>query len=127
METKQLIDVTWPDLGLAAALVLVAIALSWWQRLGLARGFAIGAIRATVQLVLVGYVLAYLFATRHWLLVLLALLVMLLAATKTATDRQRAARRTLFPIAGTAILLGAGLTLAYVDQVVLRVHPWYDP
>ena len=127
MEPKTLIDVTWPDLALAAALVLVAIALSWWQRLGLARGFAIGAIRATIQLVLVGYVLAYLFATRHWALVLLALLVMLLAATKTATDRQRAARRTLFPIAGTAILLGAGLTLAYVDQVVLRVRPWYDP
>lgn len=127
METHGLIDVTWLDLGFAAALVLVAIALSWWQRLGLARGFAIGAVRATVQLVLVGYVLAYLFATRRWYLVLLALLVMLIAATKTATDRQRGSRRVLFPITGTAMLLGAGFTLAYVDAIVLRVRPWYDP
>ena len=127
MAIDPLIDISWPDLGLAGALVLVAIGLSWWQRLGLARGFAIGAIRATIQLVLVGYVLSYLFATRRWYLVMLALLVMLLAATKTATDRQRGSRRTLFPIAGSAILLGAGLTLIYVDQIVLGVHPWYDP
>lgn len=122
-----LIDVTWLDLGFAAALVGLAIAISAWQRLGLARGFAVGAVRATVQLVTVGYVLAYLFATRRWYLVILALLVMLLAATKTAIDRQKRDRRALFVITGTAMLLGAGLTLAYVDAVVLRVRPWYDP
>ncbi|MFL5560088.1 MAG: ABC transporter permease [Gemmatimonadaceae bacterium] len=127
MTAHPLIDVTWFDLGLALALVMIAIALSWWQRLGLARGFAIGAARATVQLVAVGYVLAYLFATRRWYLVALALLVMLLAATKTATDRQRESRRTLFPITGVAMLLGAGITLVYVDEIVLRVDPWYDP
>lgn len=121
------IDVTWPDLALAAVLVLVAIAISEWQRLGLARGFAIGAVRAVVQLLVVGYVLVYLFAADRWYLVLLAILVMLLAATKTATDRQRSSRRTLFPIVGVALAAGAGLTLAYVDAVVLRPTQWYDP
>ena len=37
------LDVTWPDLALVAMLVLVAIALSRWQRLGLERGFLVGA------------------------------------------------------------------------------------
>lgn len=124
---RPVIDVSWAQLAWAAVLVLVAIAISTWQRIGLARGFAIGAIRALVQLTLVGYVLVWLFAVRKWYLVLLALLVMLLAATKTATDRQRSGRRALFGIAGVAMLLGAGLTLAYVDVVVVRVHPWYDP
>lgn len=124
---RPVIDVSWGDLALAAALVLVAIAISAWQRLGLARGFAVGAVRAVVQLVLVGYVLVYLFAVRRWYLVLLALVVMLLAATKTATDRQRSGKRTLFGISGVAMLVGAGLTLAYVDAVVIQVHPWYDP
>lgn len=121
-------DVSWPGLALAAALVLVAIAIAVWQRLGLARGFAIGAMRAVVQLTLVGYVLVYLFAVREWYLVLLALLVMLLAATRTATGRQRdGGGRGLFTICGTAMLIGAGLTLAYVDVIVIRVDPWYDP
>lgn len=123
------LDVGWTRLALAAALVLVAIAISLWQRLGLARGFAIGAVRAAVQLMLVGYVLLYLFAVRRWYLVMLALLVMLLAATVTATGRgaRGAGGRGLVIISGTAMLVGAGLTLAYVDLVVVRVEPWYDP
>jgi putative ABC transport system permease protein len=107
--------------------VLVAMGISAWQRLGLARGFAIGAVRATVQLIAVGYVLTFLIATRHWYLVLLTLLVMLIAATVTATDRQKSGRAGLFVISGTGMLVGAGLTLAYVDAIVLRLHPWYDP
>jgi putative ABC transport system permease protein len=125
--TGGLIDLSWIDLALASALVMVAIALSVWQRLGLTRGFLVGAIRAVVQLVGVGYVLAFLFTTRRWYFVVLALLVMLVAATKTATDRQKSARGSVFGIAGLAMLVGTGITLGYVDGVVLRLHPWYDP
>jgi putative ABC transport system permease protein len=124
---SPLLAVRWPDLALASALVLVAMAIAAWQRLGLARGLAVGAVRATVQLVAVGYVLAFLVATPHPYLVLLALLVMLVAATVTATARQTRGRAGLFVISGTAMLVGAGLTLAYVDVVVLRLRPWYDP
>jgi putative ABC transport system permease protein len=125
------LDVTWPALAMAAMMVLVAVALSHWQRLGLERGFLVGAVRAVVQLVAVGYILVYLFESAHWWLVLLALAVMLVAATATATRRQGKSaageRRALWGISGTAMLLGSGLTLAYVTQVVLHVDPWYDP
>ena len=50
---NAIINLTWLDLVLAFALVLVAIALSAWQRLGLVRGFLSGAARAVVQLVAV--------------------------------------------------------------------------
>lgn len=127
-----IIAVSWADLSRAAALVLVAVAIAQWQRLGLARGFLVGAVRAVVQLVAVGYVLVYVFATARWWLVLLALAVMLVAATATAARRRSGRawsgeRRALWTISGTAMLLGAGLTLAYVTEVVLHVRPWYDP
>lgn len=129
--TAGAIDVSWPELGLAAGLVLVAVAIARWQRLGLARGFAIGAVRAAAQLVAVGYALVWIFAADRWWLVLLALFAMLIAATRTATQRTRpagtATRGTLTTIAGTAMLVSAGLTLAYVDLLVIRPESWYDP
>jgi putative ABC transport system permease protein len=125
--SEPVLAVGWSELALASALVLTAMAISAWQRLGLARSFAIGAIRAVLQLVGIGYVLAFLISSRRWYLVLLVLLVMLVAATITATDRQKRGRTGLFVISGTAMLVGAGLTLAYVDAVVLRLTPWYDP
>jgi putative ABC transport system permease protein len=124
------LDVSWLGLVSASVLVLIAVGISAWQRLGLARGFIVGAIRAVVQLVAVGYILVYLFANARWWLVLLALLVMLVAATATATRRHGSSggdRRTLWTISGTAMLVSAGLTLAYVTQLVLQVRPWYDP
>ena len=127
------IDVTWTDLALTVALILVAIGLSRWQRLGLERGFFVGAVRALVQLVAVGYVLVYLFTAEQWWLVVIALVIILISATSAAVQRRRGARkiagerRALFTISGTAMLVGSGVTLAYVTQLVLRVQPWYEP
>jgi putative ABC transport system permease protein len=121
------IDLSWVDLALSSVLVLVAVAISFVERVGLARGFLIGAVRAAVQLTVVGYVLVYLFAADRWPLVLLALLVMLLAAATTVTQRMKRDRRRLGIISGVAILAGAGLTMLYVDVIVIGVHPWYDP
>ena len=126
------LDVSYVGLASASALVLVAVAISVWQQLGLARGFIVGAVRALVQLFAVGYILVYLFLHPQWWLVLLALLVMLVAATGTATRRRPGkadpgSRRRLWTISGTAMLLSAGLTLAYVTQLVVHVRPWYDP
>jgi putative ABC transport system permease protein len=57
---------------------------------------------------------------------------MLVAATATASRRGTARRRpgerrALWTITGTAMLISAGLTLAYVTEIILHVRPWYDP
>lgn len=132
LPAAETIVITWTDLILTSALVLVAVAISLWQQLGIARGFVIGAIRAVVQLVAVGYILVYIFSAAQWWLVMIALAVMLLAATSTATRRPGkhasiGSRRRLWVISGTAMLVGAGLTLAYVTEIVLNVDPWYEP
>jgi putative ABC transport system permease protein len=138
------LPVSWLDLALGAVAVGVAIALSLWYHIGFGRQLVIGALRAVVQLVAVGYILVALFLHAQWYWTLLALIVMLIAAAFTATGRRgnrgashatasRATashatrRQRLFTINAVALLLGAGLTLAYVDVVVITVRPWYDP
>ncbi len=124
------VEIGWGQLGLASALVLVAIALSAWQRLGLGKRLVIGAIRAVIQLTLIGYVLVWLFNANRWYFVLGVLLLMTLTATLAATPRQPGgapARPRLRSICFVSILIGSSLTLAYVAAVVVDVMPWYNP
>jgi putative ABC transport system permease protein len=125
--TQPIIELAWLDLTLAAGLILIAFGLSRWQGVGLGGDVVVGAIRAVVQLVLVGYVLVYIFGLDRWYLVVVALLIMLAVATKTAVDRQDKPNRELFGIVGVAMLIGSGLTLVYVGAVVIRMDPWYSP
>jgi putative ABC transport system permease protein len=124
---QPIVDLAWMDLVLAAGLIGIAIGISGWQRLGLGRDLVVGAVRAVIQLILVGYALVYIFALDRWYLVVAALLLMVLVATKTAVDRQAKPSRALLGITGVAMLLGSGLTLLYVGTVVVRVDPWYNP
>ncbi len=124
---RPIVDVSWLDLTLAFGLVGIAIGVSRWQGLGLAKDLVIGAIRTVLQLAMVGYVLVYIFALERWYLVIAALLFMLAIATHTTVDRQERAPKALLGITGTAMLLGSGLTLVYVGAVVVRMEPWYNP
>lgn len=128
-----IINVTWVDLALAAGLILMAIAISRWRRLELEQSLVVGAVRAVVQLVAVGYLLIYIFAADEWWLVILALLVMIISATQAATRRTQSRKRArndrgaLRVITGVSLMVGSALTLGFVTQVVLRVDPWYSP
>jgi putative ABC transport system permease protein len=124
---RPIVDVSWLDLTLASGLILIAIGVSRWQKLGLGKDFVVGAVRTVLQLALVGYVLVYIFALDRWYLVIAALLFMLAVATYTAVDRQKGSRRALLGITASAMLLGSGLTLVYVGAVVVRMDPWYNP
>lgn len=123
----QMIELGVLDVTLAAGLVLIAIGLTRWQRLGLARDLVVGTIRTVVQLALVGYLLVYVFAIDRWYLVLGAMLVMVAVASWTAAARQDRPDNTVRGLLGLAILVGSGLTLVYVGAMVVRPDPWYDP
>jgi UDP-glucose/iron transport system permease protein len=127
MASRSIIEVSWFDLAWAGGLMLIAVGISHWQKLGLAQRLVIGAIRTVVQLMLVGYALVYIFALDRWYLVGVALLGMLLVATRAAVNRQFRASRTLLMITGVAMLLASGLTLLYISTLVVRVTPWYNP
>ncbi len=130
MAPEMPFHIGWVDLLAAGALILLAVALSAWQRLDLGGRIVIGAVRATVQLVAVGYLLVWLFASDRWYLVLAVLAVMVVVATFTAAGRlarDRRERGLILPLAGAAILGGSALTLVYVSAVIIHVTPWYNP
>jgi putative ABC transport system permease protein len=80
--------VTYGDVILSLCLVAVAIGISAWQRVGLEGDLLVAAARSFVQLIAVGYVLAYIFEDHGWLTIL-ALAVMIGAASITTRSRAK--------------------------------------
>ncbi len=121
------IPLHYPDLLIAALLVLGCVIGSWRLQLGLERDLLWGAVRAFVQLGLVGYVLVFLIRDGHWYWVLAALVVMLAVAVHTASGRVTELAYGKGWVFTVAIVSGSLVVLLYVTGLVLRVTPWYDP
>jgi putative ABC transport system permease protein len=117
------------DLLLAAALLVVNAAISWFFRLGLERSLAIAAVRMVVQLALVGLVLKLIFAQTSPLWAVLMGLVMVLAAGFEVVSRQHRRIRGwhVFGLS-TATLLFVGLVITGLGVgVMIGPDPWYAP
>lgn len=116
------------ELALASLLVLLNAGLSLALGLGVGRSLLVGALRATVQLLLVGLVLRLVFGTQSPWLVAAVVLFMLVAAAREVHARQQ--RRLagwwgwgVGALAATlAALLAAGLGLS-----LLAHQPWWAP
>ena len=113
---------------LALAFVPVAITLIILFRWSYGTGNALYALgRMVVQLLAIGYVLAWIFQADNGLLILFVLAIMLSAAAWIALGTAPEHRRELLAASFLAILLGGGLTLAMMTQLVLQIEPWYLP
>lgn len=122
-----LIELDLLGMGFALALMLLAIGLSAWQRLGLEWNLAVATVRTIVQLLVVGYLLEIVFALRNPWAVLAILAAMVTIATVVARNRISRKLPYLLPIVGGSILISTLFTLTYVNLLVLRLDPWYEP
>ncbi len=104
--------------------ITLVILLKWAFDVGNAM-YALG--RMLAQLLLIGYVLAWIFGADNSVLIMLVLLIMLLASSWIAVGTVKTQRRQLVGSSLLAIALGGGLTLALMTQLVLRLEPWYLP
>lgn len=115
------------DLALALALIGMAIALSSWQKLGLEWQFAIAAGRTILQLLIAGYILAFVFALDSPIAVLIALGAMLTVAATVTRNRISAKLQRLFPIVLGSLFASTAVTLSYIILLIIQPPTWYAP
>jgi putative ABC transport system permease protein len=125
----SLVELSPLGLALASLLLLVNGAISIAFGLRLEKSLAIAAIRMTVQLGAVGFVLAFVFAqTSPWWTVLIAA-VMTAAAGWELMQRQE--RRFhdwwAYGLGHVTLLLVGGLATLYAVGLVIGPEPWYAP
>ncbi len=83
--------------------------------------------RMLVQLLLIGYVLAFIFESNSAPLILFILIVMVIASSWIAIGAVKHNRLQLYKYAFVSILIAGGVTLLVISQGVLHLQPWYLP
>ncbi len=124
---QQLIELDWLDLGWTLGLIGLAIALSFWQRLDLEGQLLMAGARSLLQLLVVAYFLALIFAIDHPLAVLGILGVMLIIAAIAAKNRISQQLKGLFPLIFGSLLVSTILTLSYAILLIIQPPNWYSP
>jgi putative ABC transport system permease protein len=117
------------DLALAAALLVLNGAISWFFRLQLERSLAIAAVRMVLQLAVVGLVLKLIFAQTSPVWSVLMGLVMVVAAGVEVTSRQHrriSGWQTFGFSTATLLFIGMAITGLGVG-VIIGPDPWYAP
>ncbi|XP_061353939.1 protein ALUMINUM SENSITIVE 3-like [Gastrolobium bilobum] len=105
----------------ATAVVFLAVALSFWQKLGLEWEMVYAMLRAFIQLSIIGFVLQFIFNQDNAGWIILAYLFMVFVAGYTAGQRAKQVPRGKY-VAGASILTGTAVTMLVL--VLLSVFPF---
>lgn len=114
------------NLGLAFIPILVVIIIMYRWKLDYKKSMYAVA-RMLIQLMLIGFSLAYIFeATSYWIIIVV-LMLMLMAASWISLRTMKMSRKVLFKKAFLSILVGGGIVLILITQGVLQLDPWFLP
>jgi len=115
---------------MVSAYIFVVILLVIVRAMGISREkeILISSIRMTVQLILVGYILVYLFDNINPLNTIIVIVVMEVFAIHNIIKRTKAKlSKSLKKIIAISMLFGTLSSLIYFLLVVINISPWYDP
>jgi putative ABC transport system permease protein len=104
--------------------VVLGILFKWSMRSGNA---AYAFLRMLLQLMLVGYFLAFIFKAGESWIILLVLAVMVFASSWIALGAVQSERHRFYPAALVSITVSGSAVLALVTQLVLHLDPWFLP
>jgi len=117
------------DLSIAAVLVIVLSILALKLQLGVSRQLIIAALRTTVQLLLVGYILKILFDSVHLGYMTLVVTIMLLFAGREVMARQTHPYKGWWGFGmGTLSMFLSTFTVTFIAlTIIINNEPWYTP
>lgn len=115
-----------PQVGLAAALMLVNVGLSWALRLGLARSLVVASLRMSAQLLLLGLVLDWVFGLNQPAPLLAIALAMATLAAVSAVNRTKRRFAGIYWDAFVSVLGAAFLVTGVALTAIVQVDPWFE-
>lgn len=128
MSGDQTMDFTIWQVALAYVFIIILFIIVRMKKIPRERLVILSAVRMTLQLIIVGYVLVYILDNPSPWITLLVILVMLTFATFNVYQRTKPMITFSFKkLIALAMFTGIIVNLAYFMFVVLQLDPWYDP
>ncbi len=124
---SEIINISWLHVAIATLFVLAAGGCSLSLRLKLEKDLLVGTIRTFIQLFLLGYVLKYVFALNHPLVVIFLFSLMIYFAASIVSGRVKERRVPYFLPVFTSMFLSYMIINSIVMTLIIQVKPWYYP
>lgn len=124
---NEYVQIGYGQLGLASLLIVINLVLSFLLRLSLGRRLVVAALRMTVQLLLVGLVLEWIFSINRPLPILSMALAMAALAGIAAVNRTRRRFPGIYWNSLVSVLTASFLVTGLALTGILRIDPWFDP
>ncbi len=124
----HVVDISFLELLTAYVFILILLVLVRWRKIPREKEIIIATFRMTIQLVLVGYLLMYVFKHMHFYYTIIILLIMEVFAIYNIFGRVKSTiPNPLKKAIAISMSVGTILTLIYFDFVVVHFDPWYNP
>lgn len=120
------VDISIINLALCFVLLIFPVCMNYYLKLGILRSLIISTLRMTLQLVLVGIFLKYLFELNHAVVNVLWVTGMIIFATLTTVKNSNLKLKIFFiPVFG-ALFISAFIVLAYFNFFVVNLDNLFD-
>ena len=125
---NDVMNLSFWQLGIAYVFVIILLLIVRWRGIRRERLILLASIRMTIQLMLMGYWLLYVFNNPSWWLSSIMLLIMLGFATWNIFKRVPYIISAKMKILIAAALFGGSLISVLIFIIaVVQVNPWYEP
>jgi len=117
------------DLALASTVVLLLAWISWRMRFGIEKRLLISALRTTVQLSLIGFVLKVLFenATLIWVALLAVLMLLIAGREVMARQERRFVGWWGYGVGTLSMFISSFAVTVLALNILIQPDPWYLP
>jgi putative ABC transport system permease protein len=123
-----IVDIELARLIAAYLFILVLLFIVRVRKISREKQITIASIRMTIQLILAGYILTYIFKNPSPLLTILIILIMEVFAIRNVFKQVKETLSKEMKIIITISMLAGSITsLFYFNLVVIHFSPWYDP
>ncbi|BCB03146.1 ABC transporter permease [Bacillus sp. KH172YL63] len=125
---KGIIDIELWRFIAAYGFVLLLLLIVKWRGISREKQIILASFRMTVQLIIAGYILTYIFDHPSPLMTLFIILIMEAFAIRNIFKQVKYDMDKILKwMASISLLIGTLLSLFYFNMVVIHFTPWYEP